>query len=132
MHDIIALTAALRHCWDADSAYPDGTWSADNPARGQCVVSCLIIQDYLGGDFVRFQTAFNGVPEKHYANIIDGTLIDTTRSQFPPDTVLTISVPDMRGFASIRERLFGEGNTRERYTYLKRKVADYLVQYSVK
>ena len=53
------LTSALHSAWSAETGYADiGAWNDQNPARGQCVTSSLVMQDYLGGDIIRY--AVNG------------------------------------------------------------------------
>lgn len=120
--EITALTSVLEKCWDAKSSYLPRTWSSRNPARGQCAVSCLVVQDYLGGEIIRFQAEFNNEKEKHYANFVDNVLVDTTFKQFPSDTLFQIDLPSLGKFPTIREKLLSDGNTLERYNYLKKKV----------
>lgn len=48
------IVDALQLAWGADTAYDPHDWSDDNRARGQCVVSSLVVQDYLGGDLLRY------------------------------------------------------------------------------
>lgn len=120
--EITALTSSLEKCWDAKSSYLPRTWSSRNPARGQCAVSCLVVQDYLGGEIIRFQAEFNNEKEKHYANFVDNVLVDTTFKQFPSDTFFQQDQPVLGKFVTIRERLLSDSNTLERYNYLKKKV----------
>lgn len=73
------LPQALLESWTADTS-ADQAWSPQNPALGQCAVTALVVQDYLGGALAR--TTVNGV--SHYYNILpDGTELDLTREQFP-------------------------------------------------
>ena len=67
--DIHTLITALKRSWSAETAYDASDWSPQNPARGQCAVSSLVVQDYLGGELVRFASEFDGRKEKHYAKI---------------------------------------------------------------
>lgn len=121
--NFIELFKTLRSSWDARSAYSSNDWTAENPARGQCAVSSLIVQDYFGGEIMRYQATHpSGKTEKHYANLIEGTLVDTTRSQFPPSTKLEESPPDLGQFKTMRERMLSDPDTARRYEYLKSKV----------
>ena len=120
--DIHTLITALKHSWSAETAYDANDWSPQNPARGQCAVSSLGVQDYLGGELVRFASEFDGRKEKHYANVIEGALLDVTRSQFPDDAVLVVSHPDLGEFASLRERMLADEDTKRRYELLKERV----------
>lgn len=76
------LRVALVNSWAADTAYPKDAprWSRDIPSRGQCAVTALVVQDYLGGDIV-FNKAYN-----HFWISTDfNSSIDITRDQFEPE-----------------------------------------------
>jgi len=78
-----AVIAALQATWQADTTYDPDTWSENNKARGQCVVSSLVIQDYFGGDLLRYTIDEKNLHETHYVNKLrNGTIIDTTSSQY--------------------------------------------------
>lgn len=117
------LEEVLRASWIKDTSYTPEEWSGDNPARGQCAVSALVVQDYLGGKIIRFKADFGDIREKHYANLIEGELVDATRSQYPDDLILGESPPDLNGYKSLRERMLSDTNTAERYELLKTRVA---------
>jgi len=73
-----ALADAIRRSWSGDTS-AEATWVADRPSEGQCAVTALVVQDYLGGDLVR--AIVEGV--SHYWNRLpDGTTVDLTRDQF--------------------------------------------------
>lgn len=73
-----SLAAALRRAWSAETA-ANCIWSSRVPSRGQCAVTALVIQDFLGGELLR--TEVDGV--SHYWNrLADGSEVDLTRSQF--------------------------------------------------
>lgn len=72
-----SLAAALRSAWSAETA--NGVWSSRVPSRGQCAVTALVIQDFLGGELLR--TEVDDV--SHYWNRLpDGSEVDLTRAQF--------------------------------------------------
>lgn len=72
---IEALATALPSAWSLKTS---SVWRPDNPARGQCSVTSLVVQDFFGGDILKTQT-----PEGwHFYNQIDGRRIDLTRAQF--------------------------------------------------
>lgn len=74
----------LRDAWNDETSALPSEWSKLNPARGQCAVSALVVQDTLGGDLLR--TTVNG--ESHYLNRLpDGSVIDVTFDQFPIGTI---------------------------------------------
>jgi hypothetical protein len=55
-------------------------WAPDNPARGQCGVTALVIQDHFSGEILKTL-----LPDGrwHYYNRIDGRRFDFTAGQFP-------------------------------------------------
>ena len=53
-------------------------WLQDNPARGQCSVTALVVQDILGGGVLKTRTDGGW----HFYNLIDGQRLDLTDSQF--------------------------------------------------
>ena len=121
------FTKALQESWSATTGYEsDENWSPENPARGQCVVSSLVVQDYFGGDIVRYAVTGDGVDETHYFNVLDdGTVLDTTRSQYKDKKVNMIEKPiDLakNNFSSVRERCLADKETNYRYTLLHEKV----------
>ena len=118
------LIATLRHSWSGATSYADSDWSADNPARGQCVVSSLVVQDYLGGDLVRYAVKGDGIDEMHYCNMLDGgVLLDTTRSQYQAPVTFTLMPVDLKHYKSVREKRLDDDETRERYELLRQRVA---------
>jgi hypothetical protein len=127
--EVEQLLTALEHSWDATSSY-FSEWSKDNPARGQCAVTSLVAQDYLGGDIVRFIVEFNGKQEKHYVNLVNDELIDLTMSQFPDNAIFKPSVLNVKPFDSVREKLLSNKDTATRYNHLKSEVEVYLANKS--
>ena len=81
------IEAAIRGAWSAASCDPVDLpqWSPQNPARGQCAVTALVVQELVGGDLLlaevrRDDGSLQGV---HYWNRLEGGLeIDLTREQF--------------------------------------------------
>lgn len=75
------LEKALKLSWSKNTCYPpmENEWSTDNPALGQCYVTALVVQDYLGGKILKARFD-DGVA--HFWNIVDGKEVDLTRSQF--------------------------------------------------
>ncbi|WP_244642462.1 hypothetical protein [Phyllobacterium sp. 628] len=69
------LYQALKSAWSTESS---GSWSADNPAKGQCSVTSLVVQDLFGGSILKTKT-HGGT---HFYNVIDGVRWDLTVSQF--------------------------------------------------
>ena len=73
--DANRIAAALIDCWSIETS---GNWLADNPARGQCNVTALLINELFGGEILK-----TSLPEgDHFYNRIGGERIDLTASQF--------------------------------------------------
>ncbi len=72
---IAELEAALPDAWSLETS---SKWSAENPARGQCSVTALIVQDIFGGTILKTRVT----QSIHFYNRIDDERIDLTISQF--------------------------------------------------
>ncbi|MGH3736016.1 MAG: YunG family protein [Micromonosporaceae bacterium] len=94
------VTIALRNSWGPDTCDPVdlADWHPGNPARGQCAVTALVLNDHLGGELLLAEVTFRdgGRQGVHYWNRLpDGTELDLTREQFTegeqigPPTVVT-------------------------------------------
>jgi hypothetical protein len=66
----------LNKCWSLDTS---SKWTPENPAKGQCSVTALVINDIFGGDIMKTQAG----DDWHYYNYIDYERIDFTVSQYP-------------------------------------------------
>ncbi|MET3615426.1 hypothetical protein ABID16_003770 [Rhizobium aquaticum] len=66
---------ALKTAWSINSST---SWTAGNPAKGQCSVTSLVAQDLFGGEIVTTRTKGG----THFYNVIDGRRHDFTISQF--------------------------------------------------
>lgn len=67
--------AALYHSWSIVTAKQ---WSSDNPAKGQCNVTTMLVHDLFGGEVLK-----TPLPDgSHFYNRIDGERYDFTASQF--------------------------------------------------
>ena len=125
---IETLEEALRQSWSSETSFFDAIPSS-NLVRGQCVVSSLVVQDFLGGELTRVKVEGVGIDEKHYFNVLDdGTVIDTTRMQYGFMQVsLTPAPVDLRGeHASIRDKVLDDEGTRRRYLLLRKRVEEFI------
>lgn len=124
------LAHALRQAWSAETGYAgEGVWTKENPARGQCVTSSLVVQDYFGGDIVRYQVSGEDIDETHYFNILhDGTIVDTTKSQYSQQANMIEKPIDLKknNFHTVRERCLADEETKCLYETLKTRVEDVL------
>lgn len=101
----------LNKCWSIKSS---SKWTSENPAKGQCGVTSLVINDFFGGDILRTET-----PEGwHYYNRIDNKRYDFTQSQF-------VQEPIYMDKLSNREEAFSDTNL-EQYNYLKYEAKQYI------
>ena len=74
------VVAALQASWSLKTS---SQWLASNPARGQCNVTALLVNELFGGEILK-----TPLPEgDHFYNRIDGERIDLTDVQF--DTPIT-------------------------------------------
>jgi hypothetical protein len=69
------LETRLKSAWSAETAT---TWMPENPARGQCSVTALVVHDWLGGRILKTRVGRGW----HFYNWIDGRRVDLTAGQF--------------------------------------------------
>ncbi|MCZ0737682.1 YunG family protein [Phreatobacter sp. AB_2022a] len=101
------LLPILRACWSPETS---SQWRPDNPARGQCNVTCLVVNDLYGGDILKTE-----LPEGwHFYNRIAGERHDLTAGQF--DTP-----PAYTDVASTRQEAL-DGTAEDCYATLKKRV----------
>ena len=104
--DLDALARAIRASWGPDTCDPCDleNWSTGPPSKGMCIVTSLVLQDYLGGELLEAKVFVGDEqPGYHTWLILDGVEIDLTRDQFTPEEVVgeaylvpRITGPDMR------------------------------------
>ncbi|ARQ70806.1 YunG family protein [Streptomyces marincola] len=90
------IERAVRASWGADTCTPGfgAQWTPDNPARDQCHVTAMVLNDLLGGDLLRGEVRVAGQrTDFHWWNRLGmGVEIDLTREQFAPDEIVTEGV----------------------------------------
>lgn len=88
MLNVDLLRPVVRAAWGPDTCEPDTSqdWGPDNPARAQCGVTALVVQDLLGGDLIHGEVHVDGAKVgNHYWNRLpDGAETDLTADQFLP------------------------------------------------
>lgn len=109
--DIQEFLNILYKCWSINSS---SKWTLDNPAKGQCGVTSLVVNDFFGGDILKTKTSEGW----HYYNRIDSKCFDFTQSQF-------LEKPIYLDVLSNREEAFSDTNM-EQYNYLKNKIKQYI------
>lgn len=117
------LMLALQTGWSKETSFTPAEWTSQNPARGQCLVSTLVIQDYLGGDIRRYDIEADTFNEVHYCNILpSGAVLDSTAGQYSSPVKLTITPITLKGHASARNRYLADPDTKAKYELLKKSV----------
>ncbi len=117
--DIVSLS------WSKETCYPKlrEEWNISNPSLGQCAITSLVINDFMGGKIMR--CIINGV--SHYYNLINDQIVDLTVSQFKG------VIPDYK-IAEERSRdyLLSEENTKNRYLVLLKNVKQNFINIGTK
>ena len=103
------LAARIRSAWSAKTA---SIWTADVPARGQCSVTALVVQDLLGGAILKTRVG----SAWHFYNRIEGERVDLTESQFAAPV-------DYQDLPSDRSEAFAD-TTAEQYEALRGALFD--------
>ncbi|MBI4154324.1 hypothetical protein HY501_03230 [Candidatus Woesearchaeota archaeon] len=81
------LELALNNSWSPETT---NSWEPENPSRGQCAVTAVVINDFFSGEILCSDAILpDGKKESHYYNVINGEEVDLTRQQFPQGTVFT-------------------------------------------
>ncbi|RDL10373.1 hypothetical protein DER30_3865 [Streptomyces sp. HB202] len=92
IHLLTDIEQALRSSWSAETCTPEyrDRWTPDNPARDQCGVTAMVLNDLLGGELVRGEVRVDGVrTDFHWWNRLGmGVEVDLTREQFGPEEVV--------------------------------------------
>lgn len=93
MLDVDLLRPLLQAAWGPDTCDPHdlANWGPENPARGQCGTTALVVQDLLGGELIVGQVHVDGVKIGHHwwNRLPDGTTVDLTAGQFHPGEMVT-------------------------------------------
>lgn len=84
MFTLAQLEAAIRDSWSLETADEDDGWTPDNPGRGQCDITTLVVHDLVGGDVLAADVFLDGKRiEAHMWNrLVTGLDVDLTRDQF--------------------------------------------------
>ena len=108
----------LSGIWCADTCAPRmrGGWSPENRTLGQCSVTAFLLQDIYGGKVY-------GIPLKdgsiHCFNAAGDCVFDLTSEQFGDTLLCYENCPEQ-----FREVHFAKEEKRQRYLYLKEKLAE--------
>jgi hypothetical protein len=80
----------IRGCWSLDTSDDPDEWSLENPSRGQCDITALVVNDLVGGELLGASVYLDGQRvEGHMWNRLPGGVeLDLTRDQFKHGEVL--------------------------------------------
>jgi len=117
------LETIINKSWSKETS-SELNWSHDNAALGQCAVTALVIDDYLGGEIVWAEDPLSNGTKSHYFNKINGQEIDWTRKQFPKGTIIPEGIPKTKEFSTTREYILSYPQTVKRYEILKKRVKE--------
>jgi hypothetical protein len=101
------LLPVLRASWSRETS---GQWLPENPARGQCNVTALVVNDLMGGEILKTEAPGGW----HFYNRVGDVRYDFTESQFDRP------IHDADLASERREAL--AGTAPERYAALKARV----------
>lgn len=105
------ITDALLQSWSLRSS---SKWTKDNPAKGQCGVTALVVNDLFGGEIMKTKLPGGW----HFYNVSGGKRYDFTASQFNEGIIYTDT-------PSNREEAYADTNEGQ-YRYLKQEVLLYI------
>ncbi|OOZ84309.1 MULTISPECIES: YunG family protein [Bacillus] len=97
----------LIRSWSIETS---SKWTIENPAKGQCGVTALVVQDIYGGEIKKTKVR----EVWHFYNFIDGQRFDFTETQFNE----RLNYLDAE---SNREEAFADTNEKQ-YSILKEKI----------
>jgi hypothetical protein len=87
------IERVIRASWSEATCDPvdRAEWSSEAPARGQCAVTALVVQDLFGGELLlaEVRNADGSRQGLHYWNrLAGGVEVDLTREQFAPTEIV--------------------------------------------
>lgn len=95
-------------------------WKEENPSLGQCAITTLIINDFLGGKIMRCMASSGS----HYYNLINSEIVDLTVEQFLGE------IPDYdNGEERTRKYLLSNEDTKKRYKKLLQNIKNNFIKY---
>lgn len=119
------LERIIKISWTKETCYPtnQNDWNKDNPSLGQCEISTLIVNDFMGGKIMRCMCG-NSI---HYYNIINNNIVDLTRDQYE-----YLSPEYSNGQERTREYILSNEDTKRRYLILLKNVKKNFLENGIK
>ena len=126
MHTLAQIEDAIRASWGRDTADKDDGWTPENPSRGQCDVTSLVVQDIFGGELLAAGVFRDGERiESHMWNRLPGGVeVDLTRDRFANGEV--IGEPSARERPSVFDPNHPRFHRYQAYLVLARRVQEHL------
>ncbi|PEY32206.1 hypothetical protein CN354_21415 [Bacillus cereus] len=96
--EIAQVQEILMQSWSIETS---SKWTLENPAKGQCGVTALVIHDLFGGEIKKSQVGEGW----HFYNVINGKQYDFTATQFFEE-IAYMDIPSNKeeAFADTNER----------------------------
>lgn len=117
------LAPRLRRAWSAETSLLPGSWSADRPAFGQSAATACVLQDLLGGEILESRLVMaDGFAYSHYANIVDGLMIDLAQSETERAADVIAAPGDHAGFPSMRAYVLAQPGAQQSYATLAARI----------
>lgn len=111
---LVELLGRLRQAWTADTSSIPIQWKPDNPAWGQCAVTAILVNCFVGGLIIR---GLMNHGRTHYWNISKtGESFDLTREQFSELHIVDATVVDA-------DSLLADDDFSYRYTKMLQNLA---------
>jgi hypothetical protein len=117
------LAPRLRRAWTAETSVLPGSWSADRAAFGQSAATACVLQDLLGGDILESRLVMaDGFAYSHFANIVDGLVIDLAQSETERAAEVIAAPGDHAGFPSMRAYVLAQPGAQQSYAALAARI----------
>jgi hypothetical protein len=117
------LVKAIESSWCAETSNNPEKWTKENTSYGQCAVTALVLNDFVGGDIIRCMVKLSdNTKVSHYFNYFQGFYYDLTRKQFDSTVGFDLTNNQTR----TKEELLNNESTKQRYELLKQKTLEKL------
>lgn len=117
------LAPRLRRAWAADTSLLPGSWTAERPAFGQSAATACVLQDLLGGEILESRLVMaDGSAYSHFANIVDGLVIDLAQSETERAADVVAAPGDHAGYPSMRAYVLAQPGVEQSYAVLTARI----------
>lgn len=109
LYRIIEMSFEKETCY----SFSQDQWNRENPSLGQCAITSLIVNDFMGGKIMRCMCG----DVSHYYNIVNDQILDLTVEQFNDNIPVY-----QNGIEMTREYILFNEDTKSRYLKLLNNV----------